>query len=161
MVCGLHVCMLIAVDAVQRQEAKTSSLLNKFLDFVTISLWSSAFLSLKIFEMMDAKARQDCIKEIDLLKVRILFFDLFWGKTPADDIFCCLFAQYLGEDQTTFQNICLVRVKGKCRDIYWQSAYIVVSCLICKSLLCRLFNYFLLLKGNESSYLSPLRPKHC
>lgn len=29
------------------------------------------FLSLKIFEMMDAKARQDCIKEIDLLKVRI------------------------------------------------------------------------------------------
>lgn len=28
------------------------------------------FLSLKIFEMMDAKARQDCIKEIDLLKVR-------------------------------------------------------------------------------------------
>lgn len=40
------------------------------------------FLSLKIFEMMDAKARQDCIKEIDLLKVRIFimafpgFFDL-------------------------------------------------------------------------------------
>lgn len=25
---------------------------------------------LQIFEMMDAKARQDCIKEIDLLKVK-------------------------------------------------------------------------------------------
>lgn len=27
------------------------------------------FLSPKIFEMMDAKARQDCVKEIGLLKV--------------------------------------------------------------------------------------------
>lgn len=26
-------------------------------------------VTLQIFEMMDAKARQDCIKEIDLLKV--------------------------------------------------------------------------------------------
>lgn len=29
-------------------------------------------LSLQIFEMMDAKARQDCIKEIDLLKVKLM-----------------------------------------------------------------------------------------
>lgn len=29
-------------------------------------------LSLQIFEMMDAKARQDCIKEIDLLKVKLI-----------------------------------------------------------------------------------------
>lgn len=36
-------------------------------------------MSLKIFEMMDAKARQDCIKEIDLLKVRIftMTFSIF------------------------------------------------------------------------------------
>lgn len=40
--------------------------------FFVVSFSSSVFLSLKIFEMMDAKARQDCIKEIDLLKVRIL-----------------------------------------------------------------------------------------
>lgn len=38
---------------------------------VVVSFLSSVFMSLKIFEMMDAKARQDCIKEIDLLKVRI------------------------------------------------------------------------------------------
>lgn len=29
-------------------------------------------LSLQIFDMMDAKARQDCIKEIDLLKVKMV-----------------------------------------------------------------------------------------
>lgn len=71
-------CALTAVDAIQRWEAKASSLLNKLLDFVTISLESSAFLSLKIFEMMDAKARQDCIKEIDLLKVRVLLLIFFF-----------------------------------------------------------------------------------
>ena len=32
-------------------------------------LFDSFNLLFKIFEMMDAKARQDCIKEIDLLKV--------------------------------------------------------------------------------------------
>lgn len=30
------------------------------------------FVLLQIFEMMDAKARQDCVKEIDLLKVKLI-----------------------------------------------------------------------------------------
>lgn len=56
------------------------------------------FLCLKIFEMMDAKARQDCIKEIDLLKVRIFiitffFLFFFWGGG------FCLFVLFVEKNQ--------------------------------------------------------------
>lgn len=54
------------------------------------------FLCLKIFEMMDAKARQDCIKEIDLLKVRIFiitffFFFFIFVSFLGGVVFICLF----------------------------------------------------------------------
>ena len=34
----------------------------------------------QIFEMMDAKARNDCMKEIDLLKVRHFVLDHYFPK---------------------------------------------------------------------------------
>lgn len=40
-------------------------------------------MSLQIFEMMDAKARQDCIKEIDLLKVKLINQNTFLKGFPA------------------------------------------------------------------------------
>ncbi len=56
---------------------------NKASQVVGTKVPSSLFLR-QIFEMMDAKARQDCIKEIDLLKVRILPW-LYLG----DDLTLC------------------------------------------------------------------------
>lgn len=49
------------------------------------------FLCLKIFEMMDAKARQDCIKEIDLLKVRIFIITFSFCSFFGGVVFICLF----------------------------------------------------------------------
>lgn len=55
------------------------------------------FLCLKIFEMMDAKARQDCIKEIDLLKVRIFIMTIFFFSSffPPFYEFCFLFVCFV------------------------------------------------------------------
>lgn len=71
-------------------------LLVKVLFFVA-SFLSSMLLCLKIFEMMDAKARQDCIKEIDLLKVR-MFIITFFSFLSLFLEFCCLFVLFCGKN---------------------------------------------------------------
>lgn len=43
--------------------------------YTFIGLFFSFFIKLQIFEMMDAKARQDCIKEIGLLQVCMIVKD--------------------------------------------------------------------------------------
>lgn len=74
---------------------------------------SKIFLSLQIFDMMDAKARQDCIKEIDLLKVKLINH----RYCPA-----FLHSKYKGKSK----HLMLISTMSTHLDDHFEQLYIVI-----------------------------------